>query len=67
MKTLLCEENTLTTSKKTFVDENGIESIEYYAFNRSGVMGRCNQTWWACSKLWEHHSHEEDLSVFDEK
>ena len=43
MKTLLKEEKTPTTSKKTFVDENGIESIEYYAYNRKGIMGRCSQ------------------------
>lgn len=67
MKTLLKEENTSTTSKKTFVDENGIESIEYYAFNRNGVMTRCSQCWWACSKVWELQTHEDNLSFVDER
>lgn len=58
MKKLLKEEKTITTSKKTFVDENGAESVEYYALDRNNVMKRCNKTWWACSKMGETHQHE---------
>lgn len=67
MKTLLKEEKTPTTSKKTFVDENGIESIEYYAYNRKGIMGRCSQCWWALSKAWEIQTQEDNLSEAGER
>ena len=57
----------IKSNEVIYKDENGIESIEYYAFNRNGIMGRCSQCWWALSKAWENQTHEDNLSIVGER